>query len=478
MANQLPITNVITISVTQASPGIGNYNTSNVGLFTDEAPNLSTFGSLGYAAYLEPTQVGTDFGTSSKTYQMAVALFSQQPNILNGGGQLIVILMTNAINHVAFSGTPASGDFLFTYDGNNSAAVNWDDTASEIETKLRAVAGLEKVVVTGSMATSLNVQMAGIYAPLSLTTSSNTLMTSAPASITITITTPTAAEKLDAAITRTSDLVQYFGVIVDEIASVIGDSDVLDAADVIQALNKIMLIVSNDAGDIAPGGLLDEFRTGSLTQTRGIYYGDSTALNCLEMVAAYAGRAFSTNFDGSNTTSTMHLKTLSGIQPDPTLTQTQLDLALDAGADTYPSLQGVPGVFCSGANFFFDQVYNLRWFVGALQVAGFNYLAQSGTKIPQTENGMDGLKGAYRNICEQAVSNQYSAPGSWTSPVTFGNQTQLIQNVAQRGYYIYSTPISQQNVASRQARQAPVVQIALKEAGAIQSSNVIVTVNA
>jgi hypothetical protein len=118
------------------------------------------------------------------------------------------------------------------------------------------------------------------------------------------------------------------------------------------------------------------------------------------------------------------------------------------------------------------------WFVFALQVSGFNYLRQTGTKVPQTENGMDGLKGAYRSVCEQAVTNQYAAPGTWNSPVTFGNQADLIANVEQFGYYIYSTPIAQQLQADREERKAPLVQIALKEAGAIQSSTVVVNVNA
>ncbi len=141
MATQLPITNFINVSVTQAAPGLGAYNTSNLGLFTDESPNLSTFGSLGYAAYLTPTQVGIDFGTSSKTYAMANAVFSQQPNILAGGGQLIVILMTNAVQHIAFSGTPASGSVELTYNAVPTAAIAWNDTASQIQTKLQAVAG-------------------------------------------------------------------------------------------------------------------------------------------------------------------------------------------------------------------------------------------------------------------------------------------------------------------------------------------------
>ena len=160
------------------------------------------------------------------------------------------------------------------------------------------------------------------------------------------------------------------------------------------------------------------------------------------------------------------------------LLKTYLNDALLAGADSYPSLQGVPAVFTSGANGgFYDSVYNLQWFVGALQVAGFNYLAQSSTKIPQTENGMDGLKGAYRAICEQAITNGYVAPGTWNSPTTFGNQADLIANITQKGYYIYSQPIALQSQTSRVARQAPLCQIAIKEAGAIQSSSVIIYVN-
>ena len=135
-------------------------------------------------------------------------------------------------------------------------------------------------------------------------------------------------------------------------------------------------------------------------------------------------------------------------------------------------------MFCSGTNTFFDRVYNLLWFNGALQVAGFNYLAQTNTKIPQTEAGMDGLKGAYRNVCEQAVTNGYLAPGTWTSSTLFGVPADLIANVAQRGYYIYSVPLSQQSQTNRAARQASLCQIAAKEAGAIQSSNIIVNINA
>lgn len=476
---QLELINVIDISVSQAQSGIGNYNTSNLAVFTDEIP-AGSFGALGYANYLSPTQVGVDFGTNSKTFAMANAVFSQQPNILAGGGELTVILLTVATQNLAFSGVAASGVFVFNFNGHASANINWNDSAALIQTKLQAVQGLSEVLVTGSIASqSLNVQYSGVYGILALATiTGDTLQTGGAVAITVTVTTTVPGETLAAAITRTQDLVQYFGITVDASLAEVGQTDLLAAAAVIQPLNKIGIFVSYTGADILPGGMLDLLRTGGFTQSRGLYYGDSSGINAIVMMASYAGRAFSTNFEGSNTTETMHLKDLTGVQPDPSMTQTILNEAKAAGADTYISLQGVAKVFCSGKNSFFDQVYNLQWFIGALQVAGFNFLAESSTKVPQTESGMDGLKGAYRAVCEQAATNQYLAPGAWNSPVTFGNQVDLLANVSQRGYYIFSQPVNQQSQASRVARQAPLIQIAAKEAGAIQSSTVIVNINA
>lgn len=475
---QLELTNVINISVSQASPGVGAYNTSNLAIFTDEIPAMS-FGSLGYAQYIAPTQVGVDFGTGSKTFAMANQVFSQQPNILAGGGQLVVILLTVATQNLVFSGVAASGTFVFNYNANASAAINWNDTASQIQTKIRAMPGLSDVLVTGSIASeTLSVQFGGVYGALSLATiTSDTLQTAGSASITITVSTATAGETIGAAVTRTKDLVQYFGLMVDQSLTIIGQTDLLAAAAIIQPLNKIGFFVSINAADIAPGGMVDLLRTGGFTNTRGLFYG-STFLPAIEYMASYASLGLSTNFNGSNTTQTLHLKPLTGVQPDPSMTQTILNTAQAAGADVYISLQGVAAIFTSGANSFYDQIYNRQWFVGALQVAGFNFLAQASTKIPQTESGMDGLKGAYRTICQQAVTNQYSAPGAWNSSTTFGNPALLIQNIAQLGYYIFSSPIAQQLQTERAARNAPLIQIALKEAGAIQKSTVIVNINA
>lgn len=481
---QLALTNVITISISQSNPGVGNYNTSNLALFTDEAP-ANSFGNLGYSSYLTPTQVGIDFGTGSKTFAMANAVFSQQPNILIGGGQLVIILLQVATQSVLFSAAPASGTFVLNYNGNPSAAINFNDTAAQIQGKLQAVPALGNVQVTGSIAANTLVVAAnGVYGvALLMTVTANTLN----GGITVTPTVVNAGEKIAAAITRTVGLVQYFGIMVNESAGtgqVIPQADVASAAAVVQPLVKLLFVVTNSSTDlIAITGMVAANTLASLTQTRILYYGDTAAngvgvANALNFCAGYAGGALSVDFSGSLTTTTRHLKVISGTVPDPTMTQTILNLAIAAGADCYISLQGVACIFTSGANMFFDRIYNQLWFTGALQVAGFNYLAQTNTKVPQTESGMDGLKGAYRTVCEQAITNGYFAPGSWNSATTFGNPADLILNVGQRGYYIFSTPIARQSQATRVTRAAALVQIAGKEAGAIQSSNVIATINA
>lgn len=469
---QLPLTNVISVSVSQAPQGVGEYNVNNLALFTKDLPATATFGTAGYAIYLDPTSVGTDFGTESETFSMANTVFSQQPNILAGGGYLTVIPLYMLTQTLTPSGSPITGAFDLYYGSTSHISVAYNEGASSIQSALQAIVTAATpgvtVTVSGTLSSGqpLVFTFSGGTVTLPLTVSNNTLA--------VTFTQTETFETLDAAITRTQGLVQYFGVMATYIP---GQSELLATAAVIQPLNLIGFFVGDSSADIQVGGKLDLLRSDDFTKSRGLYYGTGVTVDALTFQAAYAGRALSVNFEGSNTTATMHLKGLVGISADGSLTQTLLNDAVAAGADTYPSLQGVAKVFCSGKNQYFDQVYNLGWFVGALQVAGFNYLAESSTKIPQTEPGMTGLKGAYRAVCEQAVTNNYVAPGQWNSSTTFGNQTDMLNNIANTGYYIYSQPVSQQSQTARAARQAPLIQIAVKEAGAIQSSNLIVYVN-
>lgn len=262
------------------------------------------------------------------------------------------------------------------------------------------------------------------------------------------------------------------------------DDEILAAATACQSLRVNLFASSYLTSTLTTTtGLFWKIHDAAETQTRCLLYTlGGTALAARKMAAAYAGRAKSVNFNGVTTTLTMHGKTLVGVTADTGVTQAILDTCETLGVDTYPQVGGgaqyLGKVFSTGGNDFYDNVYNLNWLVFALQVAGFNAIVTTGTKIPQTEVGMGQLKGAYTDVLNQAVQNGFVAPGSWNSPELFGNPADLRRNILNVGYYLYSQPINQQAQSQRVLRKAPLCQIAIKYAGAIQSSDIVVNVNA
>jgi hypothetical protein len=493
--SQLPITRVINVSVTQTPSGLNSFNPNNVAFFTHEVPG-GTFGSLGYKIYTNALDVATDFGSSAKTTLMATAGFAQNPNILSGGGQLIVIPMSNsvsgvtAIQHVAFSTVPTTGHYDLGYAGNYTADIAAGSNAGAVQTALRLVAGLGSVTVAGSEADGFDVTFIGVSGPASLlTVQHDTLQDTNGYDVFITPTTTTvgvtagSAETLGAAITRTQGLVQYCGVMETATVNDQTQGNVTAAAIVIQALDLMGYFVSYTEADIQPGGTIDLLRTGGYTKSRGRYYGDSTSSgqNAMNFMAEFVFRGHSVDFSGSRTTLDMNLKQLAGLQPDPSMNNTIGGVtgeAATSGADIYVSVRGYSCVLVSGANQFWDEVYNALWLRTDLQTAAFNYLAQTNTKIPQTEEGVTGYKAALGAVLEQAITNGYVAPGEWTGSTPFGDPQTLVNNVRATGWYMYSQPVSQQSQADRAARKMPLVQVAMKEAGSGETANIIVNIQA
>lgn len=93
-----------------------------------------------------------------------------------------------SIQTITFSDAPTSGTFVLSYNGVNTAAINWNDSTATIQSKLQAIPALSAVTVIGTIASKiLSVTFTGVFAPaLYLTVYSNTLFSSS--SITIAIT--------------------------------------------------------------------------------------------------------------------------------------------------------------------------------------------------------------------------------------------------------------------------------------------------
>lgn len=486
----LSVANIINI-ILQATPsGLTVKNPNNLGLFTTETPNNSDV----FRRYIAPSDVATDYGTDSVTYAMANAIFGQTPNILSGGGQLTIIPMVAAVSatsgkfvtanisaNLATIITVGAGDIKVTVDGvvHNLLALNFLNCVTLADVAAVFQAAMLDCLVTGDATTlTFTSKTGGTASTVALavaTGGTGTALNGAgylnSAAGAATPGANSSGESLIAAVNRVTGVAPFMGIISN---LVVEDAVKKTTADAIQPLSNMWICPIASVNQIAGIGTQIQ-QAGDFKTRMVIYTSDLEDANLF--AAAYAGRGFSVDFTGSNTSSTMNLKQLAGIDPDSGINQTLYDACNTAGVDAYVSYDGVPSVFSTGGNDFFDNPYSDIAFEFALQAAGFNFLRQTNTKVPQTEAGMNGLKGAYANVCQQFVTNGCLAPGSWTSSETFGDPTIFRNNVLSQGYYIYSQPITQQNSSDREDRIAPLVQIAAKRAGAIHKGDVIVTVN-
>lgn len=255
-----------------------------------------------------------------------------------------------------------------------------------------------------------------------------------------------------------------------------GGAEMTAAAAIFQAANQLLFLSSNDSTLLNAGQAFNQIQAAKQTAARCLIY-TVDVVSARLYAAAYASLGMSTDFTGSDTTQTLALKDLSNVLPDPGITPTLAATCETVGVDYYTTIGGIPKLFSTGGNTYFDQVFGVLWLAGALQVAYFNSLATTNTKVPQTETGMALLRNALIAVLEQGVTNGFIAPGQWNSTSLFGDPDTLRASVLKLGYYVYSGPINKQSQATRQQRIAPLIQIAVKLAGAIQSGNVLVTIN-
>jgi hypothetical protein len=127
---------------------------------------------------------GTQFSVLGDTSK----IFSTDENVTLAAG-------TDEVQTITFSSTPTSGSFKLIYDGQITAAINWDDGATEIQTALRNLSNTSDtgITVTGSYGSGFVITFGGDDGkqeqPI-LVEDSNTLSDGGAITITITETTP------------------------------------------------------------------------------------------------------------------------------------------------------------------------------------------------------------------------------------------------------------------------------------------------
>jgi len=494
------INNVVNVTLLQSGALAMADNPNVVTMLTSEQQGPLSSASR-YRIYSDSGSVAADFGTASKAYDFALSFFGTSPNATNAGGFLVIgywrgaeetLMATSAsLNGAQLSEASVVGGLQQVADGTLTVDVDGVPEALtgldfQSATTLAAIVDIIDAELTGATASisdqrvvitsdtsgaSSTVTFASdpgtgtfIGQTLALTTGSGGFLTQGAAAETLT------AETKLAAITELFAQVKFRGAMfidnpTDEESKTLAEwgqaNDVLQY-DVFESPANLLVDPTNVVWDIKLSGL---------TNYRMLY---SKAGN-RKLAASYMARVHTVNFAAEKSALTMHLKELSVAAEE--YTQTEVNNAKMVGLDLYTTIKLTPAILTSGANVFTDERYNLIALVDFIQIDMYNLLKLTGTKIPQTRRGVNQLIDQAEKTTRQFVRAGVAAPGTWSSPDYFGNRETFEQSIINNGFYWLAGSLADQAQNSREARESPVLQGAVKMAGAVHSVDLIINVN-
>lgn len=486
---QVPPSYTVSVSIAATPSGLADYNTNSIAIFTNDPAGFSE----AYQAYITPSAVSTDFGSDSLTYAMANALYTPVPNFRTGGGYLYIF---------PFKGVNATAGSLTTDDisanvTNFQAVTNGvlnltiDGTATQVEgldfSSVKTLADIVTVLQNQNLDVYIEATGTAIkFTSKRFGTDSSVTVAAATdtggatdlygatyfdgASATPAAGTNASGQTLAEAVAAAQQQVYFGGVLTTQYCD---NATVQANAAAIQALDCDYFEAMTSMKNIAELGA--DIKAAGLGKTRLLELSNG-AEKAKIAIATYATVAKSVNWDGSNTANTMNLKTLTGCLPDNGLSDTYVLSAQTNGVDIYANTGGLSVVYSNDNNGYTDTIELELAFKKKCEVALFNTLRQTNTKIPQTESGVALLKNSLTQVCEQFVTNGAIAPGAWITPTSFGDPESFKRNIEETGYYIYSIPISQQSQTDREARRSPLLQLAIKLSGAFHFAELIINV--
>ena len=485
MANKgLPVSSVVSVDVVMA-PKAAAERDFGIALILGASNTIDACERL--RLYYDIDTVASDFGTEAPEYKMAVAYFSAEPAAAQcyigrwvktaTAGLLKGRILGTAEQNIAAFQAINEGSFKVTIDGveksvmaiNLSAATNLNGVATAINSALDTAAscvwdGSRFVIRSKTTGTESTVTGAS-------KTALSTLM--GLDSDTVAVGGMEAESLLDAVSELADMSSDWYGLLVAEEA---GDDDIVETADFVAATST-----SRIAGfTVKKTTVMDaqvENDLASRLKAKGnnrafVQYSSASAA----AAAAAFGRAFAVNFDGQNTTITLKFKQEPGIEPE-VLTATQAKVLKDKNCNVFAPYSNDTAILQEGVmsgGWYFDERHGLDWLQNDVQTAVWNLLYTSTSKIPQTDAGIARIVTTIESRLEQAVTNGLVAPGVWNGD-SFGALKS--GDTLTKGYYVYAPPVATQSQADREARNSTVIQVAIKLAGAVHATDIIINVN-
>jgi hypothetical protein len=448
--------------------------------------------------YNSIADVAADFGTTAPEYLAADLYFSQvpQPNQLLIGawaatptsGRMTGGPIPNAQQAMSLWTVVTSGGFTIGIDGatavhvggiNLSTAVNLNGVATIINTAMAAaVPSVNATCVWNGQAFQFQSKSSGPTSQVTFLTPPTPPITDlatqmfCTAALAVRSVPGMAIETPVAAVARVDGYGWY--ALTFAATHVLTDVQHLAISGYIEAASDkhIYGITTNEGSCLDPANTTD---IGSQAMLADYMRTVIQWSNTPHAVNSYLGRALTVNYEGSNTTITMKFKQEPGVTPE-LMNATQASTLANKRLNAYVIYNNGTAILeegvCSGRAYF-DEMTGLDWLANRVQNDMWNVLYQS-PKIPQTDPGVHVLVTAADGGLSQGVTNGLIAPGRWNAP-GFG---QLYQGaLLASGWYTYAQSVDDQDQPTREQRIAPLIQIAVKLAGAVHFSDVLINVN-
>lgn len=493
MSQGLSVSDVVNVSVVLTPLAAATRNFGSL-LIVGSSPVVDTAERLRQYSSLDG--VAADFGTSAQEYLAAALYFGQSPQpsvcfigrwaqaataaVLHGG------ILSAAQQLLSNFTAVTSGGLRITIDGvlkslsaiNLSAVSNLNGVASAVTTALAGSgtcvwnAALGRFDITsGTTGAASTITVA--QAPVSGTDISALMrlqvgQASAPVAGIV-------AESLVTAVQTLANLSNdWYGLYVA--AAGVVSADILAVAAFIEGTgnSRIYGVTTQDSLVMDASSTTDiaaQLKALGYKRTF-VQYSSSNP----HAAASIFGRAFTVNFQGSNTTLTIKFKVEPGVAAE-TISASQAATLKTKNCNVFVNYQNSTSIIQEGVmvnGFFFDEVHGTDWLQNDVQTAIFNLLFTSATKIPQTDAGINQIVATIESRLAQAVVNGLVAPGVWSAG-GFGALNQ--GDTLAKGFYVYAPPVASQSLADRQARKAPAIQAAIKLAGAVHFVNTQINVN-
>lgn len=283
-----------------------------------------------------------------------------------------------------------------------------------------------------------------------------------------------AVETLLQAVNASLQYTNWYGLAIADSADLV-EADVISVAAAIEAssLSRILAVTTDDVNVLVAGNT-DNIGYKLKAAGYGRTFWQYSSSSKYAAISAF-GRAFTVNFTGNNTTITLKFKTEPGVTYE-TLTTTQAAAIDSINGNVYVYYANDTAIIQQGVmanGDFFDERHGLDWLQNYVQTNLYNLLYTSATKIPQTDAGVTRLMTNVEASLDQAVNNGLVAQGVWN-----GGPIGQIQSgdTLTKGYYVYADAVSSQAQSDREARKSPVIQAAIKLAGAIHYGDVQINV--